>query len=71
MRIAVLAEVDKAETRVAATPETVRKYMALGAEVAVQGGAGTAAGIPDHEFEAAGATVVNDAKAAAENADII
>jgi NAD(P) transhydrogenase subunit alpha len=71
MRIAVLAEVDKAETRVAATPETVRKYMALGAEVAVQGGAGTAAGIPDHEFEAAGATVVNDAKAAAENADIM
>ena len=71
MRIAVLAEIDKAETRVAATPDTVKKYLALGAEVVVQGGAGAAAGIPDHEFEAAGATVANGAKAAAENADIV
>jgi len=71
MRIAVLAEVDRAETRVAATPETVKKYIALGAEVTVQAGAGVAAGIPDRDFEAAGATMAPSAKEAAENADIV
>ena len=40
MRIAVLTETDEVETRVAATPETVKKYKALGADVAVQAGAG-------------------------------
>ena len=40
MRIAVPAETQGAETRVAATPETVKKFMALGAEVVVQTGAG-------------------------------
>ena len=55
MRIAVLSETDGAETRVAATPETVKKYKGLGADVVVQAGAGAKAGIPDAEFEAAGA----------------
>ena len=40
MRIAVLTETDKVETRVAATPETVKKYKALGADIVVQAGAG-------------------------------
>src|SRR5436309_32053 len=57
MRIAVPAETDAAEPRVAITPETVRKYIGLGAEVVVQSGAGTASGMPDRDFEAAGATV--------------
>ena len=55
MRIAVARETDAAEPRVAATPETVKKLKALGAEVAVARGAGIASGIPDAEFEAAGA----------------
>jgi NAD(P) transhydrogenase subunit alpha len=57
MRIAVLAETDRAEPRVAATPETVKKFVALGSEVAVQAGAGSAAGVSDAEYEAAGATI--------------
>ena len=60
MRIAVAREVDGNEPRVAATPETVKKFKALGADVAVARGAGIASGIPDAEFEAAGATVADD-----------
>jgi NAD(P) transhydrogenase subunit alpha len=57
MKIAIAAETDPAEPRVAATPETVKKLIALGAEVAVQRGAGTGAGILDGDYEAAGATI--------------
>src|SRR5688572_14082214 len=71
MRIAVLTETDKVETRVAASPETVRKYKALGAEVAVQAGAGVQAGVPDSEFEAAGATIATTAQDALKDADIV
>ncbi len=55
MQIAVARETDAAEPRVAATPDTIKKFKALGAEVAVARGAGIAAGIPDAEYEAAGA----------------
>ncbi|EKF20899.1 NAD(P)(+) transhydrogenase [Nitratireductor pacificus pht-3B] len=68
MHIAVLTDGD---TRVAITPETVRKYEALGGKVVVQGGAGAAAGISDSDFETAGARVVPDAAAAVRDADII
>jgi NAD(P) transhydrogenase subunit alpha len=61
MRIAVAREADPAEDRVAATPETVKKMMALGAEVAVEPGAGVKSGIPDADFTAAGATVAANA----------
>jgi NAD(P) transhydrogenase subunit alpha len=61
MRIAVAREVDPIETRVAATPETVKKMRGLGADVAVEPGAGAKAGIPDSEFTAAGATIMSDA----------
>jgi NAD(P) transhydrogenase subunit alpha len=54
MKIAVLKE-GAGETRCAAIPETVKKFAALGAEVAVERGAGEGASIPDSEFEAAGA----------------
>ena len=66
MKIAVLKEAD-GEARCAAIPETVKKYIALGAEVAVEHGAGDGASIADSEFEAAGAKlgsrveVLNDA----------
>lgn len=57
MKIAVLAETAAGELRVAATPETVKKYQALGATVAVEAGAGRGANIPDAAFADAGATV--------------
>jgi NAD(P) transhydrogenase subunit alpha len=57
MKIAVVRETAPGEARVAATPETVKKFIGLGAEVAVEPGAGDAASIPDADFEAAGATV--------------
>jgi NAD(P) transhydrogenase subunit alpha len=56
MKIAVLKE-GAGETRCAATPETVKKFAALGAEIAVEKGAGLAASIPDSDFEEAGAKV--------------
>ena len=57
MRIAVLKERAPGESRVAATPETVKKFIALGASVAVERGAGLSASIPDADYEAAGATL--------------
>ncbi len=71
MRIAVLAETDKAEPRVAATPETVKKFLNLGAEVAVQAGAGAAAGVSDADYAAAGALIGPDAGATLAGADIL
>jgi NAD(P) transhydrogenase subunit alpha len=68
MRIAVARETDAAEDRVAATPETVKKMKALGADVAVEPGAGTKSGIPDADFAAAGAAVVADA---VKDADVV
>jgi NAD(P) transhydrogenase subunit alpha len=61
MKIAVAKEQDPAEPRVAASPDTVKKLKALGAEVAVEPGAGVKSGLPDSEFTAAGATVSADA----------
>jgi NAD(P) transhydrogenase subunit alpha len=61
MKIAVAAEADPSEPRVAATPETVKKMIALGAEVAVQPGAGIKSGILDADYTAAGAAVSADA----------
>ena len=56
MKIAVLKE-SAEETRCAAIPETVKKFISLGASVAVESGAGETASISDSEFEAAGAKV--------------
>ena len=60
MKVAVIAEADADEPRVAATPETVKKMVALGATVAVQTGAGVKSGILDADYTAAGATVGAD-----------
>ena len=70
MRIAVLAETDKAEPRVAATPETVKKFIGLGAEVAVQAGAGAGSNIADAEYAAAGAAIGADAAKTLAGADV-
>ncbi|MGB6551000.1 MAG: NAD(P)(+) transhydrogenase (Re/Si-specific) subunit alpha, partial [Xanthobacteraceae bacterium] len=61
MKVAVAAETDAGEPRVAATPETVKKMIGLGAEVAVEPGAGVKSGILDAEYAAAGATIARDA----------
>jgi NAD(P) transhydrogenase subunit alpha len=61
MKIAVAAETDAGEPRVAAVPETVKKLIALGAVVAVMPGAGVKSGVPDADYTAAGATVTSDA----------
>jgi len=65
MRIAILRERAAGETRVAATPETVRKFVALGATVAVEPGAGACAAISDADYAAAGAELTVDASAGA------
>ncbi len=71
MRLAVLKETAAAETRVAATAETVKKLIALGMSVAVQAGAGAHASISDGEFAAAGAEIASDAAAALSGAGIV
>ncbi|MDB5593416.1 MAG: transhydrogenase subunit alpha [Hyphomicrobiales bacterium] len=71
MRVAVPAEIEANETRVAATPETVKKFIALGATVAIQSGAGTTSGIPDADYTAAGATVLPTAAETLADADIV
>src|SRR3981189_2250768 len=59
MNIGIPAETRAGETRVAATPETVKKLAAGGRHaILVQSGAGVAASVPDREFEAAGAKIV-------------
>jgi len=70
VKIAVVRETAAGETRVAATPETVKKFIGLGADLAVETGAGESASISDADYEAAGATVAPLAKVL-EGADII
>lgn len=57
MRIGIPAETRAGETRVAATPETVKKMLAAGHTVMVENGAGFGASIPDAEYQTAGATL--------------
>jgi NAD(P) transhydrogenase subunit alpha len=61
MKVAVIAETNADEPRVAATPETVKKMIGLGAEVAVEPGAGQKSGILDADYAGAGAQVTPDA----------
>ncbi|HVZ13052.1 MAG TPA: NAD(P)(+) transhydrogenase (Re/Si-specific) subunit alpha, partial [Bauldia sp.] len=69
MKIAVPAEHD--EPRVAATPETVKKFAGLGATVTVEKGAGIQSLIPDTEYQAVGATIAPDASSTVRDADIV
>jgi NAD(P) transhydrogenase subunit alpha len=71
MKIAVPAEVDRNESRVAAVPETVKKFVNLGAQVVVQSGAGTGSRILDSEYAAAGAAVAATAADTVKDADIV
>ena len=71
MRIAVPAENDPSEHRVAATPETVKRFKALNADVAVQSDAGRKSGFLDEAYEAAGAQIVHSAEEAIRDADVV
>ncbi|CAN5669986.1 Re/Si-specific NAD(P)(+) transhydrogenase subunit alpha [soil metagenome] len=63
MQIGVPAETMAGETRVAATPETVKKLVAQGHELHIEAGAGLAASVPDAAYEAAGARITDRAGA--------
>ncbi|MBY0393717.1 MAG: NAD(P)(+) transhydrogenase (Re/Si-specific) subunit alpha, partial [Novosphingobium sp.] len=67
--IAVLRERASGEHRVSATPETVKKFIGLGAAVRVEAGAGMTASISDEAYQAAGAEIVGEGVAA--GADIV
>ena len=71
MKLAVLKETRDGETRVAAVPETVKKFIALGFNVAVEQGAGAMAAFSDESYADAGASVEPTAEATAKNADVI
>ncbi|HUB10767.1 MAG TPA: Re/Si-specific NAD(P)(+) transhydrogenase subunit alpha [Acetobacteraceae bacterium] len=71
MRLAVLKEQRASETRVAATPETVKRLIGLGLTVAVQAGAGAGAAMPDAEFAAAGAEIAPDAATTLADAGVV
>lgn len=69
--IAVTKETRANETRVAATPETVKKLIAAGFSVTVEAGAGAAASYLDADYEAAGAKLAKTAKDAIKDADVL
>ncbi|MDB5629504.1 MAG: pntA [Tardiphaga sp.] len=68
MKIAVAKEIDASEPRVAVSPDTIKKFKALGVEVAIEPGAGIKSGMLDADYEAAGATISADAL---KDADIV
>ncbi|WP_269531619.1 Re/Si-specific NAD(P)(+) transhydrogenase subunit alpha [Chitinimonas sp. BJYL2] len=71
MKIAIPRESAQRETRVAATPETVKKYLALGHTVTVQSGAGTHSAQPDSAYADAGASIAPDYAATVAGAGLI
>ncbi len=71
MKLAILKERQGGETRVAASPDTVKKFKGLGLEVTVEAGAGAAARVSDADFLGAGASIAPDAAAALSGADIV
>lgn len=70
MKIAIGKETAQAEKRVAASPDSVRKLISLGADVFVETGAGVLSSYPDSQFEAAGAKVVSQDEAY-KDADVV
>lgn len=71
MLIAIVKEQKTGESRVAASPETVSKFVSLGFDVVVEKGAGLASSVTDEAFTAAGATIAKTAKDALSKADIV
>ncbi len=71
MQIAIPKERREHERRVAATPETVKKFVGLGAEVVIETGAGTTSSFSDADYTEAGAKIAGDAAAALKDADVV
>src|ERR1700754_4186243 len=71
VRVAVTQERHAGETRVAATPETVKKLIAAGCAVAVESGAGAKAAYPDADYETAGASIAKTLAATLEGAEVL
>lgn len=71
MKIAIPKERRPHEHRVAATPETVKKFVSLGLEVIIEAGAGLSAMFPDADYAAAGATLAPSLTATLKDADIV
>jgi H+-translocating NAD(P) transhydrogenase subunit alpha len=71
MKIAIVKERRPDELRVAASADTVKKFVGLGCEVLVEAGAGIGAAVTDAAFEAAGATIVKKAADALGQADVV
>jgi H+-translocating NAD(P) transhydrogenase subunit alpha len=71
MNIAVVRETQPGEARVALTPESIRKLIALKASIAVESGAGIQAGASDADYEAAGASVSADRASLLATADVL
>jgi len=71
MKIAVLKESDAGESRVAATPETVKKFLAVGASITIEAGAGAGSAISDADYKAAGAAIAKTARDTLKNAALV
>ncbi|MDD2325219.1 MAG: Re/Si-specific NAD(P)(+) transhydrogenase subunit alpha [Alphaproteobacteria bacterium] len=71
MKIAVLQERRPFEKRVAATPDTVKKYKTLGYDVTVETGAGVASALLDAQYQAAGAVIAPTPEATVDGASVI
>lgn len=71
MKIGIVKERRDGEKRVAASADTVKKYIQLGAEVAIESGAGVSAAVTDDAYSAAGAKIVKSAKEAIGDADVV
>ncbi|WP_374304130.1 Re/Si-specific NAD(P)(+) transhydrogenase subunit alpha [Ferrovibrio sp.] len=71
MKIAIPKERRPGEKRVAASPETVKKFVGLGCSVVIESGAGLAADILDEHYTAMGAQIAPDAKSALADADMV
>lgn len=71
MQIAIPKERREHERRVAATPDTVKKFVGLGAEVVIETGAGAASSFSDADYTEAGAKIAGDAAAALKDADVV
>ena len=71
MKIAILKERRPHETRVAASAETVKKFIDLGVDVIVEKDAGQGASIPDADFKDAGASIAEAVSVALDGADIV
>ena len=71
MKIGVAKERRPNEQRCAVSPDTIKKYVGLGAEVLVEAGAGEGCSTPDSAYQAAGAKIVPDARTALADADVV